>query len=405
MTAKASRLAKLGLSVAAGLLGLTLVMTVLAATGAAVAQEEQQHGVVLPLRVEGPDHPDAVVAASSVATVTVMANPTSILADGVSTSTITATLLNELGELVSDEDVAVIFYTDLGVLGSAMVTKTTSTGEATAVLTSTAAPGMATITATAESEFGVTQVYFSGETPCTVQVTAYRTVIPIGGFTSTITATVKDGLLHPIFDGQVVTFTTDLGILGSQMVTRTTSAGVATAVVTSEDQAGTSTITATAGSVKGTTEVVITDILPGDLYWVKATAHPASIPADGISTSIITATLLDVLDQPVTDETTVTFTTNLGRLGTSDWVTGTTTSGVVTATLTSGTTPGTAMIHAWADDKFGLTYVTFTPTGTPTPTATPTPTPTPTATPTATPTPTPTPAVRLFLPLVTKGFH
>jgi len=51
------------------------------------------------------------------------------------------------------------------------------------------------------------------------------------------------------------------------------------------------------------------------------------------------------------------------------------------------------MIHAWADDKFGLTYVTLRPTGTSTPTATPT------------PTPTPTPAVRLFLPLVTKGFH
>jgi|GEM_PF-1390526 len=398
MTAKASRLAKLGLSVAAGLLGLTLVMTVLAATGAAVAREEQQHGVVLPVRVEGPDHPDAVMAASSVATVTVMANPTSILADGVSTSTITATLLNELGELATDEHgVTVTFHTDLGILGSNMVTKTTKTGVATAVLTSTADPGMATITATAESEFGVTEVYFSA--PCSVVVRAYRTVIPIGSYTSTITATVKDKWLHLIFDGQVVTFTTDLGILGSNMVTRTTSGGVATAVLTSETEAGTATITATADSVKGTTQVVITDILPGDLYWVKATAHPASILADGISTSIITATLLDVLDQPVTDETTVRFTTNLGRLGTSDWVTGTTTSGVVTATLTSGTTPGTAMIHAWADNKFGLAYVTFTPTGTPTPTATPTPTPAPTPTPTA------TPVARLFLPLVTKGFH
>ncbi len=393
MTAKASRLAKVGLSVAAGLLGLTLVMTVLAATGAAVAREEQQHGVVLPVRVEGPDHPDAVMAASSVATVTVMANPTSIHVGGY-TSTITATLLNESGVVISDEDaITVTFHTDLGVLGSQMVTKTTTTGVATAVLTSTADPGLATITATAESEFGVTEVYFSA--PCTVQVTAYRTVIPIGGYTSTITATVKDRWLHLIFDGQVVTFTTDLGILGSDLVTRTTSGGVATAVLTSEAVAGTATITATADSVKGTTQVVITDILPGDLYWVKATAHPASILADGISTSIITATLLDVLDQPVTDETTVRFTTNLGRLGlgTSDWVTGTTTSGVVTATLTSGTTPGTAMITAWVDDKFGLTYVTFTPTGTPTPT------PAPTATPTA------TPVARLFLPLVTKGFH
>ncbi|MEE8163126.1 MAG: invasin domain 3-containing protein [Anaerolineae bacterium] len=115
--------------------------------------------------------------------------------------------------------------------------------------------------------------------------------------------------------------------------------------------------------------------------------------ADAVSTSTITATVLDLLDQPVTDGTVVTFTTTLRRLGTGHWVTGTTAGGVVTATLTSGTTPGTAMITAWADLKFGLTYVTFTPTGTPTPT------PAPTATPTA------TPVARLFVPLVTKGFH
>lgn len=52
MTANSSRLAELGLSLAAGLLDLTLVMTVLAATGAAVAREGQTHGIVLPMRVK-----------------------------------------------------------------------------------------------------------------------------------------------------------------------------------------------------------------------------------------------------------------------------------------------------------------------------------------------------------------
>jgi len=52
MTANSSPLAELGLSVAAGLLGLTLVMTVLAAVGAALAREAQRHGVVLPMRVK-----------------------------------------------------------------------------------------------------------------------------------------------------------------------------------------------------------------------------------------------------------------------------------------------------------------------------------------------------------------
>lgn len=82
-------------------------------------------------------------------------------------------------------------------------------------------------------------------------------------------------------------------------------------------------------------------------WWARLGRHgdgdrlSPSVLADAVSTSTITATVLDLLDQPVTDGTVVTFTTTLRRLGTGHWVTGTTAGGVVTATLTSGTTPGT----------------------------------------------------------------
>jgi hypothetical protein len=94
--------------------------------------------------------------------------------------------------------------------------------------------------------------------PFTVTVTAYPTSIPIGGATSTITAMVEDRYGNPVADGTAVTFTTDLGSLGSFIVTKTTTNGVATATLTSGKTTGTATITATADSKFGTTAVEFT---------------------------------------------------------------------------------------------------------------------------------------------------
>jgi len=91
---------------------------------------------------------------------------------------------------------------------------------------------------------------------------------------------------------------------------------------------------------------------------VAITANPTSIPADGVSTSTITATVSDQYDNKVADSTVVTFTTDLGSLGSST-VTKTTTSGVATATLTAGTTPGVATITAASDSASDRTRVTL----------------------------------------------
>ncbi len=73
------------------------------------------------------------------------------------------------------------------------------------------------------------------------------------------------------------------------------------------------------------------------------TANPTTIPPDGTSPSIITATVLDSTGIPVPDGTTVTFSTTLGTITPS----ATTTGGTATATLTS-TTSGTATVRAIA---------------------------------------------------------
>jgi len=236
MIAKVSGLAKVGLSVAAGLLGLTVLMTVLAAAGSEATREGESPGGYREL-----------LGASSVATVTVIAYPTSIRVGGDDTSAITATLQDESGNVVTDEDgITVTFFTTLGVLGSDMVTKTTSTGVATAELTSEAQGGMATIWAFANSKSGWTQVAFW--TPTTVTVVASPITIPIGGYTSTITATVVDQYENRV-DPVTVVFTTSLGTISP--LTGTTSNGEALTTLTSGSTLGTATVTATASSKVG----------------------------------------------------------------------------------------------------------------------------------------------------------
>jgi hypothetical protein len=187
-------------------------------------------------------------------TVTLVAYPTSLTVGD--TSTLTATVKDQDNNDVADSTV-VTFETSLGSLGSSMVTKTTVSGVATATLTSQVT-GTAVITATSDSKYDTANVIFNPGLPYTVTVEAYPTRIPVRGFTSTITAIVKDHHGDPVTDGTVVTFTTDLGSLGldSGSVVTTTVNGVATATLKSGSIDGTANVSAASDSVVGQTEVI-----------------------------------------------------------------------------------------------------------------------------------------------------
>jgi len=94
---------------------------------------------------------------------------------------------------------------------------------------------------------------------------------------------------------------------------------------------------------------------------VTLTAEPKSIPADGSSTSTLTATVMAEHGNPVKNGTEVAFTTDHGVLSNIT----TTTGGVATATLTSGLSAKTivATITATADDVSDATAVFFIPAG------------------------------------------
>jgi len=99
------------------------------------------------------------------------------------------------------------------------------------------------------------------------------------------------------------------------------------------------------------------EVNPGLPHSVTVTAHPTSIPADGISTSTIRAAVKDINNNPVADGTTVVFATDLGTLSST---TTETVDGVATVTLRTGTVPGKATVTARSLGASGQVSVRFT---------------------------------------------
>jgi adhesin/invasin len=281
-------------------------------------------------------------------TVTLVAYPMTLTVGN--TSSLTATVKDQYNNNVANGTV-VTFTTNLGDVGSKLVTKVTTSGVATATLTSQVA-GTATITATTDSKYATVNVTFSPGSPNTVTIVAYPTNIPIGGATSGITATVKDLYGNMVANGTGVTFTTDLGSVGSNSVVKTTVNGVANATLTSGLVIGTAHITVTSDSAVGYTQVTFT---VGPPYTVTVESWPPTIEVGG-NTATITATVRDIGGYAVADGTAVVFTTDLGSLG-SNTVTKYTMNGTTVATLTSGLTPGVAHITVTAGSKFGTAIV------------------------------------------------
>lgn len=92
---------------------------------------------------------------------------------------------------------------------------------------------------------------------------------------------------------------------------------------------------------------------PGDLF---LSAHPMAIPADGSSSSIVTAYVTDSMGVAVPDDTPVSFSTSLGSI---DPAVAYTSYGEAAATLTSATSPGTAVVVATCGELADTINVEF----------------------------------------------
>ena len=190
----------------------------------------------------------------------------------------------------------------------------------------------------------------------TLTLTANPTSINADGISfSTITAVLTDNTGKPALQGTQVDFTTSLGFFANganRFSTVTDATGTSLAVL----YAGTSpsddvTVTCSAGGLTVIAKLKFVSVIPGPTASITLSVSNSSIIADGISSSIITATLKDKNGTAVVIGTAATFTTNLAVFSNNKNNFATTTvdeKGTATATLIAGLTPGTATVTCTA---------------------------------------------------------
>lgn len=217
-------------------------------------------------------------------------------------------------------------------------------------------PGTKTISLVVANAMGQTSaersIMIAAGAPANVTVTVAPTSLPANGTsTSDVTATIRDEFGNPLAN-QPINFTTSLGSITASALTN--GAGVAQATLTAASTPGTATVTASAGSVSGTAQAAMT-LVVGAPVSVTVTASPVILPANGTSTSAITATVKDEFGNLLANQP-VDFTTTLGTMSA---VALTDAEGVAHATLTSTTTISTATVSAQAGEVFGTVAVEF----------------------------------------------
>lgn len=289
--------------------------------------------------------------------VSVTANPASVPADGVTTSTVTATVTSSTGAPAINDPVAFsLSGSPSGACGSIAppTGNTNSNGTVTATYTASSTVGTCTITAN-EAQNGL-----SGSTTITQTkvantnaVTASPSFVKANGAdTSSITALVKDST-GAFVSGDTVTFVATgspaaaCGTLSASSAT-TNASGVASVTYTASTTVGFCTVKATEANTGTAGSATITQTSnppPGTLNTVDVTVSPASVPADGKTTSAVTVTVKAGAAAVAGDP--VMFTLTGAACGTISPASGTTNaSGVVTATYTASTTAGACSVKA-----------------------------------------------------------
>lgn len=301
--------------------------------------------------------------------ISVSASPTSIWADGESSAAIQATVTDSTGASVTP-GTPVMFTTTLGTFQNGSSSYTVSTQDSSGIVTASLIAGLTTgtarVTVTANNVSQSVYVAFTQKGGAAVSMTLETDPdsIPADGSSSAkITATLTDSVGNPVNPGTSVTFSTTLGRFsnGSKTYTVTTpdAAGVVVVSLISGTTSGAALVIATATGV--TQSVYVT--FEGGAVTIELAAKPTSIPADGVSSATITATLKDTLGEPVIPGTSVTFETNLGTFSnqtqtiTVDTVDDT---GIVSVALIADTTPGTATVTATSESVSQAVTVEFT---------------------------------------------
>ncbi|MBP7962731.1 MAG: S8 family serine peptidase [Caldilineaceae bacterium] len=275
--------------------------------------------------------------AGSPASILISSHPSQVIADGISTSVVMVKVKDIFASPIPNQ--IVTFTTSLGSVTNLAMTN--ASGIASGTLTSGIIPGAAVVTATVDMIHKNTTINLVAGPPASIVMTSHLSlIIADGSSTSVITATVKDVFENPI-PNQVITFTTNLGSITSSALTN--DRGIASGTLTSGTAPGTAVVTAVVNTISESTTVIFAVGSPASIFM---TSHPSQIVANGISTSMVTATVKDIFDNPVPNQV-VTFATNLGSVNNAAL---TNARGIAIGTLTAGTVTGIAIVTARAGD-------------------------------------------------------
>lgn len=205
-------------------------------------------------------------------------------------SIITATVLNSAGDPVPDGTTVnfILSSSSLGTLSAA--SEQTALGIAAVTFTAGASAGTVVVTGSAGSISDDTSVVISLVSQ--INLTANPATLTVLA-TSTVTATIRDGLGNLVPDGTPVTFSISPTTLGSITASSNTVNGDATATFTAGNTAGTVVVTATSG----TNNTVNITIIPADTSSIEfSTALPANIGIWGSGQQVISTVTFIVKD-------------------------------------------------------------------------------------------------------------
>ncbi|MBI6694244.1 Ig-like domain-containing protein, partial [Pseudomonas corrugata] len=266
------------------------------------------------------------------------ATPASIVANGVATSTLAATVEDANGNPVPNAPVT--WTTSTGTLSAASTT-TDANGKTSVTLRGSAA-GTATVKAQASAGASTASVALTsdGSTAKVIGLTATpASIVANGVATSTLAATVEDANGNPVPNAPV-TWTTSTGTLSA--ASSTTDANGKASVTLKGTTAAIASVKAQAVAGSSTASVTLTaDSSTANI--VILTASPATITANGVATSTLSARVQDA-NNNVLAGVTVNWSTDLGDLSSATSVTNG--SGYALVTLT-GTVAGAANVKAW----------------------------------------------------------
>lgn len=302
-------------------------------------------------------------------------------ANGTSTVVLTATLSDAAGEPVA-AGVPVHFTTTHGMFltGEQEFSGSMPVGGSVKVALLSVAEdiGKATITCTSGTVTQSIQVTFTalspdgspmGESTSFATLTAAPAAIPADGKSSLmITAELKNATDNPVPAGTEIAFYAAAGTFSNgltQFTAATTDeSGKVNVALLSSTTPGPVDVWCLSNGVYQLTTVTFTDTDPGatSIGYIALSATPATLPADGKSSTAITAILTDAVGAPVPAGVSIVFSTNIGKFsnGTRSITTATMDdTGRVTIPLISSTTAGFAQVTATSGGVTQNTLVTF----------------------------------------------